>query len=637
MKLIKRMIAGASVAMLSCSALAISVEDLSKHREYYDVKISPDGKHLAVLVNDEGRKTLTFLDTESFEVTYTLKGGERDQAGDYFWVNDERVIVQVEQVRGALEQPLSYGEIFGVNYDGRKRKMIFGYRSKAGVVLAGHAGFLLDNLKDDDKHILIRKQLMERRSDTRPSVVKLNVYNGKEKRVKKAPIAYSQFLVDNQGAPRFVAGVDKDYNTKLFYSKGKNQDWQPFGEEFEGEFFPIRFTQDNQGVYALKSVDGKPKGLYKYDLNSGKESLLYQSEVADPTYPISSSLNGVYGLRMDEDYPTYLFIEPDLQEAKLHKALVGAFNGDSVAITSMTRDNRLAVVHVSGDKNPGEFYLFDTEKMSAKFLLSSAKWIDKKQLAATEPFRIKTPDGLVLNGLLTLPVGKTENLPTVVLPHGGPHARDYWGYNSQVQLLASAGYAVVQVNFRGSTGYGKSFEEEGYGHWGTKIQDDILLATKYAIQQGVADKDRVCIFGASFGGYSALQSAIRKPDAFKCAIGYVGVYDLEMLYTEGDIKGHNWGDAYLDETLGKDKAELIAQSPVHNLDKLKAPVLIIHGEDDQRAHFEHALALKEAMDKKGHPYEWLVKDKEGHGFYKEENIIEANKTILNFLDKHIGE
>ncbi|WP_299804481.1 S9 family peptidase [uncultured Shewanella sp.] len=637
MKLIKRMIASVSVAMLSCSALAISVEDLSKHREFYNVKISPDGKHLAVLVNDEGRKTLAFLETDSFEVTYTLNGGERDQAGDYFWVNDERVIVQLEQVRGALELPLSYGEIFGVNYDGRKRKMIFGYRSKGGVVLAGYAGFLLDNLDGDNKHILIRKQLMDRRSDIRPSVVRLNVYNGREKRIKKAPIAYSQFLVDNDGNPRFVAGIDKNYNAKLFYSKGKNQDWQPFGEEFEGEFSPIRFTQDNQGVYALKSVDGKPKGLFKYDLATGKETLLYQSDIADPTYPISSSLNGVYGLRMDEDYPTYLFIEPDLEEAKLHKALAGAFNGDSVAITSMTRDGRLAVVHVSGDKNPGEFYLFDTENMSAKFLLSSAKWVDKTQLAATEPFRIKTPDGLVLNGLLTLPVGKSENLPTVVLPHGGPHARDYWGYNSQVQLLASAGYAVVQVNFRGSAGYGKNFEEAGYGHWGTKIQDDILLATQYAIQQGIADKDRVCIFGASFGGYSALQSAIRKPDAFKCAIGYVGVYDLEMLYSEGDIKELTWGGAYLDETLGKGTADLIAQSPVHNLDKLKAPVLIIHGEDDQRAHFEHALALKEAMDKKGHPYEWLVKDKEGHGFYKEENIIEANKTILNFLDKHIGD
>lgn len=637
MKLIKRMIAGVSVAMLSCSALAVSVEDLSKHREFYNVKISPDGKHLAVLVNDEGRKTLTFLETDTFEVTYSLKGGERDQAGDYFWVNDERVIVQVQQVRGALEKPLSYGEIFGVNYDGRKSKMIFGYRSKGGLVLAGYAGFLLDNLDDDDKHILIRKQLMDRRSDIRPSVVRLNVYNGREKRIKKAPIAYSQFLVDNEGNPRFVAGIDKDHNAKLFYSKGKNQDWQPFGEEFEGEFSPIRFTQDNKGVYALKSVDGKPKGLYKYDLATGKESLLYRSEIADPTYPISSSLNGVYGLRMDEDYPTYLFIEPDLQEAKLHKALAGAFNGDKVAITSMTRDRRLAVVHVSGDRNPGEFYLFDTQKMSAKFLLSSAKWINKSELAATEPFRIKTPDGLVLNGLLTLPVGKSENLPTVVLPHGGPHARDYWGYNSQVQLLASAGYAVVQVNFRGSTGYGKSFEEAGYGHWGTKIQDDILLATQYAIEQGVADKNRVCVYGASFGGYSALQSAIRKPDAFKCAIGYVGVYDLEMLYSEGDVKDHTWGGAYLDKTLGKDKAELIAQSPVHNLDKLKAPVLIIHGEDDLRAHFEHAVALKEAMDKKGHSYEWLVKDKEGHGFYKEDNILEANQRILDFLDKHIGD
>lgn len=637
MKVIKSVLIAVSLALVGMGAHAVSVEDFSKHREFYNVKISPDGKHLAVLINDEGRKTLAFLETDSFEVTYTLRGSERDQAGDYFWVNDERVIVQVEQVRGSFEKPLNLGEIFAVNYDGGKRKMIFGYRSKGGIVLAGHAGFLLDNLSGDDRHILIRKQLIDRRSDIRPTVVRLNVYNGREKRLKRAPIGYSKFLVDNEGQPRFVSGLDKDFNAKLFYSKGKNQDWQPFGEEFEGEFSPIRFTQDNTGIYALKSVDGKPKGLYKYDLATGKESLLYRSEIADPTHSISSSLNGVYGIRVDEDYPSYHYIEPDLEEAKLHRALIGAFEGDKVSITSMTRDQRLAVVHVSGDRNPGEFYLFDTQKMSAKFLLSSAKWINKSELAETEPFRIKTPDGLTLNGLLTIPRGKSKNLPTVVLPHGGPHARDYWGYDAQVQMLASAGYAVVQVNFRGSTGYGKSFEQAGYGHWGTKIQDDILLATKYVIQQGVADKDRVCIFGASFGGYSAVQSAIRTPEAFKCAIGYVGVYDLEMLYNEGDIKEHTWGDAYLDETLGKESADLVAQSPVHNIDKLKAPVLIIHGKDDLRAHFEHALALKEALDKRSHPYEWLVKDKEGHGFYNEDNILEANQSILRFLKKHIGD
>ena len=636
MNIVKRIVSSLTLLIIAVNAYAVTVEDFSKHQEFYNVKISPDGKHLAVLVNDKGRKTLTFLETETFKVTHTLKGSSRDQAGQYFWVNNERVVVQVEQIRGSLELPLNYGELFAVNYDGRKSRMIFGYRSKSGIALSGYAGFMLDNLEGDDKHILIRKQLMDRRNDILPDVTRLNVYNGREKRIKRAPIPYSQFLTDHSGVPRFVSGIDKNSNNKVFYSKGKGEKWQPFGKEFIGDFTALGFTENNQGVYVLKSMDGGPKGLYKYNLETQEESLLYRSDTVDPTDTLASSLNGIFGLRLDEDYPTYLYLKADTEEAKLHKALVGAFNGDNVQITSMTQDGRQAVIHVSSDRNPGEFYLFDTEKMNARHLLSSSSWINKKELAITEPFRIKSPDGLLLNGLLTLPLGKEKNLPTVVLPHGGPHARDYWGYNPQVQLLANAGYAVIQVNFRGSSGYGQNFEKAGYGNWGTKIQDDILLATKYTIQQGITDKERVCIFGASFGGYSALQSAIRTPDTYKCAVGYVGVYDLEMMYDEGDIKTLTWGGAYLDKTLGTDKAELIAQSPVHNIDKLKAPVLIIHGEDDKRAHFEHALALRDALDKHDHPYEWLVKDKEGHGFYNEENILEANHKILAFLDKYIG-
>ncbi len=619
--------------ILSINSYAQSVEDFSRHPEFFNVKISPDGKYLAVLINTEGRKTLAFLDAKTFKLIYALGGERKDQVADYYWVNDERVIVQVEQVRGASEKPLNYGEIYAVNVDGSKGRMIFGYRSKEG---GSQGGFFIDNLEQDDKHILVYKRALSRKTDVLPEVVKLNVYTGRERRVKRAPIAYSTFLIDHEGYPRFVAGVDKNNQTQLYYSSGKGDRWSQFGEKFDGEFQPIAFAPDNNSVYALKSADGGPKGLYHYDLKTNKETQLYRSEMVDPTATISSQLNDVMGLRLDEDYPNYLYLKPDSPEAKLHKSLVQAFNNDNVVITSKTRDGKQAIVHVSSDRNPGTFYQFDTETMQARHLLNARSWIDPKKMVPTEPFRIKTKDGLILNGLMTLPKGKSENLPTVILPHGGPHARDYWGFDPLVQMLANKGYAVVQVNFRGSTGYGKNFEKAGYENWGTKIQDDIMLATQYAIQQKVADKNRVCIFGISFGGYSALQSAVRFPDTYKCSIGYAGVYDLEMLYTEGDIKSHSWGDAFLDETLGTDKVQQRAQSPVHFVDQLKAPVLIIHGEDDERAPIDHAKALIKALDNANHPYEWLVKDKEGHGFYNEANILEANKKILAFLDKYIG-
>ena len=624
------------ITFASVPVNAASVEDFSRHLQYYNVKISPDGKHLAASVNVDGGKSLVFLDAETFAITHTLNAGKKSQPAQYYWVNNERVIIQVEQLRGSLEVPLNFGELYAVNYDGRKARMIFGYRSKNSIAFTGKGGFLLDILKEDRKHVLIQAQKLSRKSDVLAQVVKLNIYNGKEKHIKTSPIAYSQFLIDNEGTPRFVSGIDKNYNVKLFYSKGKGSDWESFGDDFKGEFVPVAFTEDEHSIYALKSENGETQGLYKYDLQTQKETLLYRSELVEPTYAMKSNLNQVFGLRIDEDYPSYTYLDDNNVSAKLHKAIFGAFKGDNVDITSATRDGKQVIVKVSGDRNPGTFYLFDTVTMQARHLFNSAPWIKPQELAQVEPFRIKSTDGYTLNGFMTLPKGKSSNIPTVILPHGGPHIRDYWQYNRQVQMLANAGYAVIQVNFRGSTGYGDEFKEAGYENWGSKIQDDILLATKYVIQQGIADKNRLCIFGGSFGGYSALQSAIRAPNLFKCAIGYAGVYDLPLLYEDGDITSLRWGDAYLNKTLGIDKTKQIAQSPVYHVDKLKAAVLIIHGEDDLRAPISHAEKLRAALEQQNHPYEWLVKDKEGHGFYDEANILEANKKILSFLNKYIG-
>lgn len=622
--------------MVSAQSYAVTVEDFSKHPDYYNIKISPDGKHYAALADLNGIRQLVFLEAKTYKVTYALQAKSDSQPGNYYWVNNERVLVQVQQLRGALEQPLDFGELYGINYDGSKGRMVFGYRSKEGIVRSGDAGFIVDRLKKDKKHVLIRKQSLTNSSDSISQIVKLNVYTGKERKVRKAPVSYAQFLIDNKGVPRFASGVDKEHKNKLFYTEGKGKDWVEFGEDFAGKFTPVSFAADNKSIYAFKSEDGKTSGLYKYDIKSQKSTELYRSELVDPTGVMMSDLNEVFGIRLDEDYPSYAYLDDEMKDAKLHKALFAAFKGDRLNITSKTSDGRYAVVRVSGDRDPGTFYQFDTKTMSAKVLFQSAPWLKRSELAQVEPFRIKSKDGLVLNGYMTLPKGKDKNLPLIVLPHGGPHARDYWGYDPQVQMLANAGYAVVQVNFRGSTGYSKNFMEAGYTNWGTLIQDDIIQATKYMIQTGVADKNRVCIFGASFGGYSALQSAIVEPDMFKCAIGYVGVYDLPMLYKEGDIRTIKWGDAYLDKTLGQDKEAQIAQSPVYNVDKLKAPVFIVHGAKDNRAPIEHAYKLRDVLKAANHPYEWLVKDKEGHGFYDEANILELNKAILKFLDKHIG-
>lgn len=617
------------------SAKDLTLEDFSKRVEFYNAKISPDGKHLATLVNNEGSKSLMFFDMKTMKPIYNLPASKKTQAGNFYWANNERVVLQLEKLMGALDAPVNAGEIFAVNFNGKKARMLFGL--SAAATQAGEAGQIIDLLPDDEKNILILKTSLIKNSKYMPTIAKLNIYNGRLKTVKKLPLKDSGVLTDNDGVPRFAFGVDDDFNTKLFYREGKGKNWESLTDNFKGKFSPVSFGKDNKSVYGLRDIDGAPEELIKIDIDTKAIEVIHASERVTPTSILSTSLNDVYAMRMDEDYPSYVYIDKKSRDAQLHNALFKAFKYQKLAITSRTDDGKNLIVHVSGDTNPGIFYLFDTEKMSTKPLFKAARWIDEKQMAKMEPIRFKSKDGLELNGYLTVPLGKKENLPLVVMPHGGPHARDYWGYDPTVQMLAHAGYAVVQVNFRGSTGYGEKFMEAGYTEWGNAIQEDIYLAAKYAIETGVADKDRVCIYGASFGGYSALQSAVKYPDFYKCAIGFVGVYDLPLLYNTGDITDRRWGDAYLDKTLGTDEASQIAQSPVHNLDKLKAPVFIIHGKKDHRAAYEHAEVLRDALEKQNHPYEWLVKDKEGHGFYKEENNLEKNQKVLKFLDKYIGE
>ena len=176
----------------------------------------------------------------------------------------------------------------------------------------------------------------------------------------------------------------------------------------------------------------------------------------------------------------------------------------------------------------------------------------------------------------------------------------------------------------------------GYGQWGTIMQDDLTDATHWAIDTGIAARDRVCIYGGSYGGYAAMMGVVREPDLYQCAIAYVGVYDLELMYTEGDIPTSDSGITYLKQAVGEDKEDLRSRSPVHNLEKLKAPVFIVHGGVDHRVDVEHAYRLRDRMDELGKPYEWMLKPKEGHGFYRPENRLELYERMLAFLDKNIG-
>jgi dipeptidyl aminopeptidase/acylaminoacyl peptidase len=312
---------------------------------------------------------------------------------------------------------------------------------------------------------------------------------------------------------------------------------------------------------------------------------------------------------------------------------------DKVKFASRTHDGRKVVVLIESDANPGEFYLYDAGDRKLTFLLARRPWIKSGEMAPMEPIALKARDGLSLHGYLTRPPGKSEatNLPLVVFVHGGPYfVRDHWQYDPYVQSIASRGFAVLQVNFRGSGDYGADFLRAGFRQWGGTMQDDVTDATKWAVAEGIADPKRICIYGASYGGYAALRGATKEPDLYRCAIGYVGVYDLRLMYTRGDIPQSTFGDNYLKMVLGEDEAMLWDRSPLAHVDRLKAKVMVIVGGEDTRVPPIQGERLHEALDKAHVAHEWLYQRTEGHGFYDEGNRTDLLTKIAAFLDASIG-
>ena len=607
----------------------------AKHAEFTSVSISPGGDYLAVGILHEGKRAAAVLDLETKAVKSLITFKDRLEVAGIRWLNEERLLVTMARKIGSLEMPGSAGELYAVNADGSKGKNIFGFM---GVEPIAASGRYIGKLDDD--HILVEVHPWSgvAGKDLQPSVMRVNIHNGRTRELTKTNIRGATFLLDEDKDARFAMGMDDDFNLIFSYRDKGKIDWRPVSSPFTKDVSPLTFEKGKERILMLPpDPETSVIGVFSYDPLKGEAEKVYVHPVADVTRLYSDKEDQVYGVRIDEYYPEFIALDSSHELAQVQQTLLASFPQGYVYQTSATENRDKIVFVVSAPNLPARYYLFEPEKKKATFLLDAYPHIDPKMLAAQDAIELTARDGTTLRGYLTLPPkSKGKNLPMVVMPHGGPHARDMWGYDPSVQLLALEGYAVLQINFRGSTGYGTDFRDAGYGEWGRKTQEDIIDATYWAINAGIANKERLAIFGASFGGYSALQAPIVDRDLYKAAIGYVGVYDLDMLYTTGDIETARWGDAYLDTTLPDNEADRIAQSPARNVDKLKAALFIVHGVDDHRAAFEHAEALRDALDEINYPYEWLAKDGEGHGFYDVDNRIELNNKVLAFLEKHLN-
>jgi len=625
-----------------------TLRELTATPAFTDIQISPTGEFLAIRVFQDGKHHINFVSRETSELLGRVSFGRSNEVGNYHWVNEERVVVEVLDAASGKEAPAYFGELFAANYDGTEGELIFGYRSggsQTGIrVRKKNSDFawaeIIDVLPDNKKQILISTVAMSRAGDKRAKAVQLDVYSGLEKkRIMWSQFPRGRFYTDTSGTVRLVTSHSPDGSLHIQGLQEGAEEWVDIEETNHGRYFtPMAISDDKQSVYVLDNIDDDKVGLYDLSLAGDSYENLYTHKNVDITNLVmTADERSVIAIRIDDGYPSYLLLANQGDEAKTFKQLLKYFSGSTVSIRSRSRDGRYWVIRTGTDVDPGSYHLYDREAKTIGKLFDSRPDVNSEDLAAMEPIEFKSFDGQSIAGYFTPAKNVSgEVAPLVVLVHGGPHLRDYWGYDATVQALATNGFSVLQINFRGSTGYGYEFESSGYRQWGNEIQKDIIAGTRWAIEEHRADAGNICIMGGSFGAYSAVQSATLAPDLYNCVVANAGIYDLPLMYKKGDIESGYLGEEYLERTIGRDNDELESYSPVNRIALLECPIFVAHGKKDVRAPFEHAKRLRKALDKNNKQYEWFVKRREAHGFYDNDNQVEYLQAAIEFLNQNLS-
>lgn len=618
----------------------VPVESFAALQTFENPSISSNGTYLAVstdLGDDEhGIMVYRLADMSN---TAFLKLPKYQLAIEIHWVSDTRLVYVKGGKWGAREAPFSFGEIIGLDYDGKHHDYIFGYReSTLGVgVPAGFGVFAGLPREPNGKFYMSRASPENSLPASLVYEVDASAKIGKSRLLGDIGERDMRFVLDGDGVPRFAWGWDKNDTYMLFAAN--DRDWRRIStESIGGVFIPVAFTSDNSHVYGHYSVDNGPSALVKADLSLGNRQMLVDDGF-NSIDVIWDSRQQLLAAETKGALPRVTYLDPASPDARLHAELRKGFPGQNVRFVDHSSDGNVLLAYVYSDRNPGEWALMDRRKDNLARLLQYNPAIDPALMGSRHYIRFKASDGLELDGYVTLPAGTTQptKLPMVLLPHGGPHGvSDAWNFDTDAQFLASRGYLVLQVNYRGSGDRGYAFREAGFRKWGTRIQNDLIDGMHWAVEKGYADPQRICVYGASFGGYSALMLAAKAPQLVKCAAGLAGLYDLRSLTNKSDTSRSFLGRAQIERFVGHDDGELLANSPLALANDIKVPVFLAHGEKDERTPIAQAEAMRRALEKAGNKPIWMAVPKEGHGFYARKNVIAFYRQLEAFLDQNIG-
>lgn len=622
-------------------------------------QMSPNGRYMAVGAAVAGRTNLMVIDLEKRTVTGLTKYNDFDVI-DYEWVGNDYLIYSLGQRNAPTGQgKFEAGGLFSIKRDGREGRMISqtvkALRNSGQYVYRGLE--FLDTVDGSDSEFIAAGR--ERTADG------LDLYKYDLKTHRKLlltpnrPERVQEYILDRQQIARIAVSNVKDTDiVVVYYRETEAAPWRElyrYASTAGPVNMPMYFDDDNETLIFASSEGRDTVAIYRYDPRTKTRGELLASH---PRYDLGLNQNGehVGGIRMDPKTRKVISyavhgakteqVFTDESYAKLQRSFEATFPGLDVGFRR-TPDGKRMIVRTSSDRHPARWYLFDEEKRSMEELFVSKPWMGPDKLVAQRPFFYKTRDGLEILGYYFLPrdYQPGQKLPTVVHIHGGPAARaDFWGNGFGViegQLLASRGYAVVVPNFRITPGFGAKIYYSGKRQFGKAMQEDIEDATDWAVQQGFADAERICLSGASYGGYASLMGIAKTPDKYKCAIAGLAVTDLELIMTSnnGDIPYNEAAVQFWRDMVGdpaKDRDALRAVSPAYLASRMKAPVLMYSGIDDLRVPLEQPSKMRMALEAEGKKVVWIAKPEEGHGFGRLENNVDLYNQIFDFLGQHIG-
>ncbi len=602
-----------------------SIEDFFRLPKKSGYRLSPDGKYFSYLGPYKRRLNLFVQKATSKRARRITSLTDRDIAW-YFWKDDRLVFAKDD----AGDENF---HLYAVDLNGENLQELTPFKD---IRID-----LIDDLEDLEHEIIIamnknNPQLFE---PYRLNILTRELHQLAENANPLEPI--DTWMTDHEGKLRIASKVVGGTNTTLLYRESEEL---PFREvlttDFREGISPLFFDFQNEHLAYVSSNLGRDKSvIVKVDMRTGKEveaPLFSHPDVDVYRLAYSRKRRVPTTITYDTDRRHRHFLDPEIQG--IFQRLEQELAGYEIAITGTNKAEDKFMVRTYSDRSLGAYYLFDKKADTLSKIAEVSPWLDENDMAPMQPIQYSSRDGLTIHGYLTLPVGKkAQNLPVVINPHGGPWVRDHWGFNPEVQLLANRGFAVLQMNYRGSTGYGRKFWESSFRQWGRKMQDDITDGVAWLVEQHIADPQRIAIYGGSYGGYATLAGVTFTPDLYACAIDYVGVSNL---FTFMNTIPPYW-KPYLDmmyKMVGNpevDKELMYEASPVFHTEKIKCPLFVVQGANDPRVNIDESDQIVRALRSRGLEVLYMVKYDEGHGFHNEENRFEFYKAMLGFLGKHL--